>query len=58
MQAQSGVRREILRFACVLGTFAAPVISYGNPTGQEGRAQKPSATFLGENVAWEKATDS
>lgn len=35
MQAQSGVRQEILRFACVLGMFAAPVISYGNPTGPE-----------------------
>ncbi len=23
-----------------------------------GRAQKPSATFLGENVAWEKTTSS
>jgi hypothetical protein len=24
----------------------------------QGRAQKPSATFLGENVAWEKTTVS
>ena len=24
----------------------------------DGRAQKPSATFLGENIAWEKSTSS
>jgi hypothetical protein len=25
---------------------------------EHGRAQKPSATFLGDNVAWEKSTSS
>jgi len=34
-----------------------PVI--GSVTGLEAwRAQKPSATFLGDNVAWEKSTSS
>jgi hypothetical protein len=42
----------LLRFLHIAATSYA----IDPATKEKGRAQKPSATFLGENVAWEKST--